>query len=184
MEAWEETEKYFKTQKKFGPFNNDFITFLREPMNFSPKSLRGQLQYILKHWMTLIGEWLKKRLLASLDTLSEEEKAAWHPTTGGEVNMEPYNYDNLMNEYERFSPDRDWMPKVVLMAKTILVWLDQLTKKYGYPITRLDQIPDAELDALRDEGFTGLWLIGLWERSNASKRIKQICGNPEAASSA
>ena len=184
MEAWEETEKYFKTQKKFGPFNNDFITFLREPMNFSPKSLRGQLQYILKHWMFLIGEWLKKRLLASLDTLSEEEKAAWHPTTGGEVNMEPYNYDNLMNEYERFSPDRDWMPKVVLMAKTILVWLDQLTKKYGYPITRLDQIPDSELDALRDEGFTGLWLIGLWERSNASKRIKQICGNPEAASSA
>lgn len=184
MEAWEETEKYFKTQKKFGPFNNDFITFLREPMNFSPKSLRGQLQYILKHWMALIGEWLKKRLLASLDTLSEEEKAAWHPTTGGEVNMEPYNYDNLMNEYERFSPDRDWMPKVVLMAKTILVWLDQLTKKYGYPITRLDQIPDAELDALRDGGFTGLWLIGLWERSNASKRIKQICGNPEAASSA
>ncbi len=184
MEAWEETEKYFKAQKKFGPFNNDFITFLREPMNFSPKSLRGQLQYILKHWMTLIGEWLKKRLLSSLDTLSEEEKAAWHPTTGGEVNMEPYSYDNLMNEYERFSPDRDWMPKVVLMAKTILVWLDQLTKKYGYPITRLDQIPDAELDALRDEGFTGLWLIGLWERSNASKRIKQICGNPEAASSA
>lgn len=184
MEAWEETERYFKTQKKFGPFNNDFITFLREPMNFSPKSLRGQLQYILKHWMALIGEWLKKRLLASLDTLSEEEKAAWHPTTGGEVNMEPYNYDNLMNEYERFSPDRDWMPKVVLMAKTILVWLDQLTKKYGYPITRLDQIPDAELDALRDGGFTGLWLIGLWERSNASKRIKQICGNPEAASSA
>lgn len=184
MEAWEETEKYFKTQKKFGPFNNDFITFLREPMNYSPKSLRGQLQYILKHWMSLIGEWLKKRLLASLDTLSEEEKAAWHPTIGGEVNMEPYSYDNLMNEYERFSPDRDWMPKVVLMAKTILVWLDQLTKKYGYPITRLDQIPDSELDALRDEGFTGLWLIGLWERSNASKRIKQICGNPEAASSA
>ena len=184
MEAWEETEKYFKTQKKFGPFNNDFITFLREPMNFSPKSLRGQLQYILKHWMSLIGEWLKKRLLASLDTLSEEEKAMWHPTLGGDVNMEPYSYDNLMNEYERFSPDRDWMPKVVLMAKTILVWLDQLTKKYGYSITRLDQIPDAELDALRDEGFTGLWLIGLWERSNASKRIKQICGNPEAASSA
>ena len=70
------------------------------------------------------------------------------------------------------------------MAKTVLVWLDQLTKQYGYPITRLDQIPDPELDRLRDEGFTGLWLIGLWERSKASKRIKQICGNPEAAASA
>ena len=37
---------------------------------------------------------------------------------------------------------------------------------------------------LRDRGFTGLWLIGLWERSSASKRIKQLCGNPEAAASA
>ena len=183
-QAWEETQKFFKDKKKFGPFNNDFITFLREPMAFSPKSLRGQLQYILKHWMYLIGEWLRKRLLASLDTLSEEEKAAWRGIKGGEVEMSPYSYDNLMNEYERYSPDRDWMPKVVLMAKTILVWLYQLTKKYGRPIERLDQIPDEELDILRDQGFTGLWLIGLWERSNASKRIKQICGNPEAASSA
>ena len=89
-----------------------------------------------------------------------------------------------MNEYERFSEDKEWMPNVILMAKTVLVWLDQLTKQYGYPITRLDQIPDAELDRLRDEGFTGLWLIGLWERSKASRRIKQICGNPEAAASA
>ena len=184
IQVWEETQKYFKGQPKFGPFNNDFITFLREPVAFSPKSLRGQLQYILKHWMYLIGEWLKKRLLASLDTLSEEEKSAWHGINGGEVEMSPYSYDNLMNEYERYSPDRDWMPKVVLMAKTILVWLYQLTKKYGRPIERLDQIPDEELDLLRDQGFTGLWLIGLWERSNASKRIKQICGNPEAASSA
>ncbi|MBO7121893.1 MAG: alpha-amylase [Treponema sp.] len=183
-QAWEETQKYFKSQPKFGPFNNDFVTFLREPVAFSPKSLRGQLQYILKHWMYLIGEWLRKRLLASLDTLSEEEKAAWRGIKGGEVEMSPYSYDNLMNEYERYSPDRDWMPKVVLMAKTILVWLYQLTKKYGRPIERLDQIPDEELDTLRDQGFTGLWLIGLWERSNASKRIKQICGNPEAASSA
>ena len=183
-QAWEEAQKYFKSQPKFGPFNNDFITFLREPVAFSPKSLRGQLQYILKHWMYLIGEWLKKRLLASLDTLSEEEKAAWRGINGGEVEMAPYSYDNLMNEYERYSPDRDWMPKVVLMAKTILVWLYQLTKKYGRPIERLDQIPDEELDLLRDQGFTGLWLIGLWERSNASKRIKQICGIPEAASSA
>ena len=182
--AWEETQKYFKGQPKFGPFNNDFVTFLREPVAFSPKSLRGQLQYILKHWMYLIGEWLKKRLLASLDTLSEEEKAAWRGIKGSEVEMSPYSYENLMNEYERYSPDRDWMPKVVLMAKTILVWLYQLTKKYGRPIERLDQIPDEELDLLRDQGFTGLWLIGLWERSNASKRIKQICGNPEAASSA
>ncbi len=33
-------------------------------------------------------------------------------------------------------------------------------------------------------GFTGLWLIGLWERSDASREIKQRCGNPDAVSSA
>ena len=32
--------------------------------------------------------------------------------------------------------------------------------------------------------WTGLWLIGIWERSPASQHIKQLCGNPEAISSA
>ncbi len=49
---------------------------------------------------------------------------------------------------------------------------------------RLDQIPDEELDQLARRGFTGLWLIGLWERSQASAQIKQLCGNPEAIASA
>ena len=184
QDSWLEVQEYFKGLPKFGPFGNDFITFLKEPVTFSPDSLKGQLDYIRKNWLALIGEWIQKRLLGGIDTLSEEEKAAWHPTNGGSPDMSPYSYENLMNEYERFSPDQDWMPKVVLMAKTVLVWLDQLTKKYGRPINRLDLIPDEELDALRDAGFTGLWLIGLWERSNASKRVKQICGNPEAAASA
>ena len=51
-------------------------------------------------------------------------------------------------------------------------------------ITRLDQIPDEELEKLARWGFTGLWLIGLWERSRASARIKQLMGNPEAIASA
>ena len=181
--TWAAIQKLFQNMPTFGPFNHDLITMLREPVVFSPTSLKGQLDYIRQYWMDLLGDFLR-RLLAGMDTLSEEEKMAWHPTNGGDVSMEPYNYDGLMKEYERFSPDREWMPCVILMAKTVLVWLDQLTKKYNRPITRLDQIPDEELDALRDEGFTGLWLIGLWERSNASKRIKQICGNPEAAASA
>ena len=183
QESWAEIQKYFAKLPMFGPFNHDLINFLREPVVFSPTSLRGQLEYIQKNWMYLLGDWLK-RLLAGLDVLSEEEKAAWHGTNGGDVDLPIMSFENLMNEYERFSADSDWMPKVVLMAKTVLVWLDQLSKKYGRAIEHLDQIPDEELDALHDEGFTGLWLIGLWERSNASKRIKQICGNPEAAASA
>ena len=76
------------------------------------------------------------------------------------------------------------MPRLVLIAKNTYVWLDQLVKKYQRAITRLDQIPDEELDQLARWGFTGLWLIGLWERSRASARIKQMMGNPEAVASA
>ncbi|MDD8019303.1 MAG: alpha-amylase family glycosyl hydrolase, partial [Bacteroidota bacterium] len=77
-----------------------------------------------------------------------------------------------------------WMPNVVLIAKNIYVWLDQLSKKYRREIKRLDQIPDEELDQLARWNFNGLWLIGVWERSHASKRIKQINGNSDAVSSA
>ncbi len=184
IKTWNQIKAYFLTQPVFGPKNHDLINMLKEPVIASPTSLKGQLDYIRQYWADLLGEWLLKRLLESMDTITEEEKAAWHPTNGGEVEMSSYSYENLMNEYERFSPDRDWMPKVVLMAKTVLVWLFQLSKKYNREITRLDQIPDEELDILRNEGFTGLWLIGLWQRSYASKRIKQINGNPEAAASA
>lgn len=183
IKVWNQTKDYFKTQPVFGPKNNDLINMLKEPVNAAPTSLKGQLDYIRSFWTDMLGEWLK-RLLQGIDTISEEEKAAWHPTDGGSPDMSPPDYDSLINEYERFSPDKDWMPKVVLMAKTVLVWLFQLSKKYNREITRLDQIPDEELNLLHDQGFTGLWLIGLWQRSNASKRIKQINGNPEAAASA
>src|SRR5674476_995526 len=51
-------------------------------------------------------------------------------------------------------------------------------------IKHLDQIPDEELNILAGWNFTALWLIGIWERSTASKKIKILMGNPEAASSA
>ncbi|MRS02103.1 alpha-amylase, partial [bacterium] len=50
--------------------------------------------------------------------------------------------------------------------------------------TTLDRIPDTELLNLQAHGINGLWLIGLWQRSPASARIKQLTGNPDAVSSA
>jgi glycosidase len=76
------------------------------------------------------------------------------------------------------------MPNLVLIAKNAYVWLDQLSKKYQLQLTHLDQVPEAELATLSSWGITGLWLIGLWERSPASKYIKQLRGNPEAVASA
>ena len=87
-------------------------------------------------------------------------------------------------EYEKFSPDVEWMPTAVLLAKSTYVWLAQLTKQYGRPIHRLDQIPDEELDLLASRGMNSLWLIGVWERSRASQTIKQLCGNADAVASA
>lgn len=182
-ETWAQTQAYFKKLPYWGSYGHDLITFLREPVAYSPNNLHEQLEYVRTHWADLLGDWLK-RLLSGLDVLNEEWKPKWQPGNGGTPDMQPYNYEYLQKEYERFSPDKEWMPKVVLMAKTVLVWLYQLSKKYGRDISRLDQIPDEELDLLRDEGFTGLWLIGLWQRSSASRKIKQICGNPEAAASA
>jgi len=87
-------------------------------------------------------------------------------------------------EYERYSQDKEWMPRLVLIAKNSYVWLEQLSRKYGRWIKTLDQIPDEELDILKERGFTGLWLIGLWERSRASQRIKQRMGDADAVASA
>ncbi len=190
-DSWKKIQAYFKKLPYWGTFGHDLISFLREPVLYAPDNIQQQLDYVRVHWADLLvpgdgeGEdyWLK-RLFSGMDLLSEEWKPAWHPTNGGSPDMSPPNYDYLMREYERFSADKEWMPRVVLMAKTVLVWLYQLSKKYNREINRLDQIPDEELDLLRDEGFTGLWLIGLWERSPASRTIKQICGNPEAAASA
>ncbi|MFI3257301.1 MAG: alpha-amylase family glycosyl hydrolase, partial [Spirochaetales bacterium] len=182
--SWDITQDFFQTQPLIGAKQNDLITMLREPMEASPHSLKGQLDYIRHNWADLLGERVL-RLLSGIDMMSEEEKSHWSaPPPGGYPPPQAYSYDSLLQEYERFSPDSDWMPRVVLMAKTVLVWLDQLSKQYGREITRLDQIPNEELDDLANQGFTGLWLIGLWERSWASKRIKQINGNSEATSSA
>ena len=54
----------------------------------------------------------------------------------------------------------------------------------GATIRTLDAIPDEELDTLARWGVTGLWLIGLWERSAASERIKRMRGNADAVASA
>ncbi|MEO0156896.1 MAG: alpha-amylase family glycosyl hydrolase, partial [candidate division WOR-3 bacterium] len=44
--------------------------------------------------------------------------------------------------------------------------------------------PDEELKILSDWGFNAIWLIGIWERSKASAKIKKLCGNPDAIASA
>jgi hypothetical protein len=93
-------------------------------------------------------------------------------------------YQAPLVEYEAFSADQAWMPNVVLIAKSTYVWLEQLSKKHGRHIHQLDHIPDEELELMASRGITGLWLIGLWERSIASRTIKRLRGHGDAVASA
>ena len=189
--------EFFAAQPTFGLDQQNLIDLLLAPAQSAPDSLTAQLDYMRDRWGIVLGP-LALRVLGGLDFVKEEDKVAFTgpgpiqlpafgPASqqaslalfgGGAIEREPEP------EPENFSVDLDWMPNLVLIAKNSYVWLDQLSKKYQRSITRLDQIPDDELDTLRRSGITGLWLIGLWERSQASQRIKQMMGNPEAVASA
>jgi glycosidase len=163
------------------------LDLLRAPMRASPTSISGQLAYVRERWTDLLGErftTLIDRMVTSLDVLREEGR----PRFAGPGPSRVPDADALRGsgraEYERFSSDLGWMPKVVLLAKSTYVWLDQLSRRYSREIDTLDAIPDEELDAMAESGFTGLWLIGLWERSEASRRIKHLRGQPDAVASA
>lgn len=178
---WGSLREFFETQPRFGPDNQNLIDMLRAPALAFPHSLFDQLEFIRTRWSEIIGEFLY-RLLSSLDFIREDAKM-FHGGLGAGPSLVP-DYAALDIEYERFSTDLDWMPRLVMIAKNIYVWLDQLSKQYKRTLTRLDDVPDEELDKLAHWGFSGLWLIGIWQRSPASQRIKQMCGNPEAEASA
>jgi glycosidase len=204
-----ETEKFFITEKPFGKDNLPLTQFLKKPLKINPYSIEGQLDYILNAWGVYVYSIFYDRLLGGKDLLHEDYKL-FVPHGGGEKATPPvpqYKYDAdffallkakiaagemlsdeeaqfYYSESEQFTEDIDWMPRVVMIAKNTYVWLDQLSKKYQREIKRLDQVPDEELDNLSRWNFTALWLIGIWERSSASKKIKHMTGNPEAVSSA
>ncbi len=173
--------EFYATQPTFGSDNQTLIQLLRAPALASPHSLTGQLDFIRERWGGVMGQFLQ-RLLKSVDSIKEEDKPVFFGP--GPSLVPEFQTSADYPEEERFSADSDWMPRLVLIAKNVYVWLDQLSKEYHRPVKKLDQVPDEELDKLARWGFTGLWLIGLWERSPASQRIKQLCGNPDAVSSA
>lgn len=206
-EVIEQTELFFESAPRIGGFN--LISFLRRPIIQSPYNIEEQLDFIRTNWNTFIDEDILNKLLRGKDLIREDFKL-FVQHGGGEKGtppvpsyeadqkyfdllraklaagkkLSPEEYEYYQLETKRFTEDIDWMPRVVMIAKNAFVWLHQLTKKYGREIKTLDQIPDAELDTLARWNFTALWLIGIWERSSASRKIKQMMGNPEAASSA
>ncbi|MCB0276313.1 MAG: alpha-amylase, partial [Calditrichaeota bacterium] len=201
---------FFDTQPPLpglaGPGN--LIDFLSLPFLSVPGSLVDQLRFIRENWGTylrpelgiswealLSSDFMERwgvpnpdfetRTLRSIDFYEEEHKMRFNPGMGPAPTEVPFfGYVHHEEEPEQFSEDLHWMPQLVLVAKSTLVWLDQLSKTYGKEIRQLDQIPIEEIKELAARGFTGIWLIGIWQRSKASRKLKQWCGNPEAESSA
>jgi glycosidase len=193
----EQLPAYFATRPLI-PLPNakpvNLLELLRAPALRSPRSLREQLEIIRTLWKPLLGESLDRLLELAGEILREEELAIWmqfHPPGGHRREQWPASgrsevptFGDPAHEYEKFSPDTAWMPTAVLIAKSTYVWLAQLSRQYGRRIARLDEIPGEELAILARRGLNSLWLIGVWERSRASKTIKQLCGNRDAVASA
>lgn len=186
------------------------LEMLHAPAKGAPKSLREQLELLRSLWRPLLGDALDHLLTTAGEILQEEELAIWmmyHPQAADAraaaeeaarrrreqgsqqwpfmpSTAEVPTFGDPMHEYEKFSPDTAWMPTAVMMAKSTYVWLAQLSKQYGRHIRVLSDIPDEELATMARRGIDTLWLIGVWERSRASKTIKYLCGNQDAVASA
>lgn len=52
------------------------------------------------------------------------------------------------------------------------VWLTELSRSVGRRVT-LDDIPDAELDALAGNGFDWIWLLSVWQTGPAAQAISR-----------
>ncbi len=205
----ENSVKFFKDEEPVMGNNLSLFEYLFNPISAHPEDIEAQLRFILNNWN--VSEIVLLKILSGTDLIAEDSKL--FPVMGGGGSYTPpvpvyksfgdsvfdekgkyihgqkYSGEDeissaYINKTPQFTPDTDWMPRVVMIAKNSFVWLDQLSKKYNVNIKTLDQIPDIELDILRDSNFNALWLIGVWERSSASKKIKQYCGNHDAVASA
>jgi glycosidase len=188
---------FFATQPVLGGGRGGVFELLLSVLG-GGASLSDQLALLRGRWGFAVGDLLRRLLLAG-DVLKEEEIAVWlqfNPPDEetlarrnrfdgwGSPHAQVPDYATAPAEYEHFSPDQEWMPRTVMIAKSTYVWLNQLSRFYGREVQRLDQIPDEELQTLASRGMNALWLIGVWERSRASQTIKRLCGNGDAVASA
>ncbi len=212
-EVAERLPAYFATRPLIpieGAAPLNLLALLTAPAQAAPTSLRGQLEHLRQLWKPLLGDALDRYLLTAGEILHEEELAIWMqfnpPAVQAraaaeqaarerrqagtqqwpaiESRAEVPTFGDPIHEYEKFSPDTAWMPETVMIAKSTYVWLAQLSRQHGREIARLDEIPDEELATLAERGINTLWLIGVWERSRASRTIKLLCGNTDAVASA
>jgi glycosidase len=204
----DKTETFFDNEIPTRLGGLPLFKLLRKPISSNPFDLEKQLEFIRAEYGAYLGDDILSRLLRGVDLIREDYKL-FVPHGGGEKGTPPVpTYDEDLErlrlirdklaaekklsedekrfylEYEKFTEDVQWIPEVVMIAKNVYVWMHQLSVKYKREIKHLDQIPNEELDQLARWNFNALWLIGIWERSPASQKIKHLTGNISAVSSA
>lgn len=183
--AYKETisclKEFFTTLPAVDQSGETLYEALYSPVQHFPTDLSKQLAYLIDRFGLTLTPLMNQRLLSGLDLLREERKKG-HPSAGNGTSQ-VIEYTQDQQEVKAFSYDHDWMPNVIIVAKNVTVWMYQLSKEYGVNIRTLSEIPDQELDRLAETGINALWLIGIWQRSYASKKIKQAMGNTEALAS-
>lgn len=210
QQLWHHFERYAdgKTQPVQGrPLS--LLSLLRAPYQAAPPSLQAQLEYLRSHYGHYLADSLEDvnpRLLQGFDFLQEAQRPHAQPAVPAaappmhvpsQADLLGLSYGGFsersqsqpvevvqVEEYEGFSYDDAWMPEVVMLAKSSYVWLEQLSRRYQRHIQYLSDIPDAVLDEIAERGFSALWLIGLWQRSHASREIKQRMGQGDVLASA
>jgi glycosidase len=153
---------------------------LEQIIDDSPHGVDDQVLDFLDQFGDAIYPETERVALAASDIIREHK-----PRGGGGPGpvLGPLNPETDDKE-DRFSEDRTWMSGVICIAKLAHVWMAQLSADYSTPIVALDDIPGDALDELARRGINALWIIGIWQRSTASAKIKALAGQPSALASA
>ena len=181
----------------FGPDDEDLVTLLRRPAQEAPDSLSEQLRWMSDRW-GFVAEKFGDRLVISLDVLSEEDRAVWmrfNATQGGAEDAGGCRATRPRCTASPVAPAR--RPRSNASARISTgcrasccsprAPTSGSTSSRARTAARSGASTRSRTRSWtgsRASGFTGLWLIGLWERSRASQRIKQLRGNPDAVASA
>ena len=104
------------------------VEILIAPSKASPYSLEGQLQFLLEKWGDLLGEDIIRRILRAIDFVREE---VMRQHGGGDSHpiIEAPTYGGAYAEYERYSLDKDWMPRTRFDRKEFLCLVGTAFKK-------------------------------------------------------
>jgi hypothetical protein len=91
-------------------------------------------------------------------------------TSANSVSRFLFDYKGGLGVYEM------WPQQPVIFEINAWAWLTQLEHKYKTKLN-LGSIPASEWDELKDLGVDGVWLMGVWSRSPAGRKIS--LENPE-----